>query len=88
LTRIANTPQTGSTVSYAHQYNDANLRIRTALADGSYWVYQYDDLEKGAVLYVDNSMPDFASVWSCSAPGHVSDRQNYGSKIDLGSQQS
>jgi len=44
LSSIANTPQTGSTVSYGYQYNDANQRIRTALADGSYWVYQYDDL--------------------------------------------
>jgi len=30
--------------SYSYTYNDANQRIRTTLADGSYWVYLYDKL--------------------------------------------
>ena len=30
--------------SFTYQYNDANQRIRATLADGSYWVYQYDKL--------------------------------------------
>jgi RHS repeat-associated protein len=30
--------------SFAHQYNDANQRISVTLADGSYWLYQYDQL--------------------------------------------
>ena len=48
LTVMANTPQTGLPVNFAYQYNDANQRIRTALADGSYWIYQYD--EQGQVI--------------------------------------
>ncbi len=31
-------------VSYAYRYNDANERTRMTLADGSYWVYRYDEL--------------------------------------------
>ncbi len=35
----------GSNVaSFAYQYNDANQRTRATLADGSYWLYQYDAL--------------------------------------------
>ncbi len=45
---MANTPQSGLPVSFAYQYNDANQRIRTVLADGSYWVYEYD--EQGQVI--------------------------------------
>ena len=48
LTAMANTPQSGLPVSFAYQYNDANQRIRTVLADGSYWVYEYD--EQGQVI--------------------------------------
>jgi RHS repeat-associated protein len=48
LTVMANTPQSGLPVSFAYQYNDANQRIRTVLADGSYWVYEYD--EQGQVI--------------------------------------
>lgn len=33
-----------ATVSYAYLYNTANQRIKATLADGSYWVYQYDTL--------------------------------------------
>jgi RHS repeat-associated protein len=31
-------------VSFTYQYNAANQRTRTTLGDGSYWVYQYDEL--------------------------------------------
>ena len=31
-------------ISYAYQYNRANQRTRASLADGAYWVYQYDAL--------------------------------------------
>ena len=48
LTVMVNTPQSGLPVSFAYQYNDANQRIRTVLADGSYWVYEYD--EQGQVI--------------------------------------
>ena len=33
-----------SPISYSYQYNDANQRLRTTLADGSYWLYEYDAL--------------------------------------------
>ena len=29
---------------YAYPYNDANQRVQMSLADGSFWVYQYDSL--------------------------------------------
>ena len=30
--------------AYLYQHNEANQRVRVTLADGSYWVYQYDRL--------------------------------------------
>ncbi|MBI3418204.1 MAG: hypothetical protein HY043_23180 [Verrucomicrobia bacterium] len=33
-----------SALSYSYAYNDANQRISATLADGSYWIYQYDQL--------------------------------------------
>jgi RHS repeat-associated protein len=33
-----------SDVSFVYDYNKANQRIKATLADGSYWVYQYDGL--------------------------------------------
>src|SRR5262245_20990893 len=33
-----------SSVTYNYQYNDANQRTRVTLADGSYWLYEYDSL--------------------------------------------
>jgi len=35
---------TAAPISYFYNYNDANQRVRTTLADGSYWVYLYDKL--------------------------------------------
>lgn len=37
------TPSLAS-VSFAYQYNNANQRTRMTLADGSYWLYEYDSL--------------------------------------------
>jgi len=34
----------GNGVSYSYGYNSANQRTNVNLADGSYWVYQYDSL--------------------------------------------
>jgi RHS repeat-associated protein len=50
LTDITSTPQASGALpmAYSYQYNDANQRIQTRLADGSYWVYQYD--EQGQVI--------------------------------------
>jgi RHS repeat-associated protein len=33
-----------SAISYAYAYNDANQRTRVTHADGSYWLYEYDNL--------------------------------------------
>jgi RHS repeat-associated protein len=34
----------GLPLAYEYQYNDASQRVRTTLADGSYWIYEYDTL--------------------------------------------
>ncbi len=45
LAQISNTGGTGSTLSsFTYTYNDANQRVRVTLADGSYWLYEYDRL--------------------------------------------
>ncbi len=44
LTAVASTPPAGSVVSFSYGYNSANQRVRDTLADGSYWLYQYDSL--------------------------------------------
>ena len=31
-------------VSFSYVYNNANQRTRATLADGSYWLYEYDSL--------------------------------------------
>jgi RHS repeat-associated protein len=41
---VASTPSGVSAVSYAYAYNPANQRTRLGLADGSYWVYQCENL--------------------------------------------
>jgi RHS repeat-associated protein len=47
MTSIASTA--GATIrSYAYTYNDKDQRSRCTLADGSYWLYSYDD--KGQVI--------------------------------------
>jgi RHS repeat-associated protein len=46
LTDITSTPQASGALpmAYSYQYNDANQRIQTRLADGSHWLYEYDAL--------------------------------------------
>ncbi len=45
LTQISSAnSQLPSPISYAYAYNNADQRTRATLADGSYWLYQYDSL--------------------------------------------
>ena len=44
LSSISSTPSGASPVSYSYQYNTANQRVRTTLADGSAWEFIYDPL--------------------------------------------
>jgi RHS repeat-associated protein len=45
LTSISSSNTTlGTFNSHVYTYNDGNLRTRVNLADGSYWIYQYDKL--------------------------------------------
>jgi YD repeat-containing protein len=53
------TPSLAS-LSYSYQYNDANQRTRTTLADGSYWLYEYDTL--GQVKTGKRYWPDHMPV--------------------------
>ncbi len=61
LTQISNTGGTGSTLSsFTYTYNDANQRVRVTLADGSYWLYEYDRL--GQVIAGRKYWPDGTPV--------------------------
>src|SRR5579884_2685139 len=45
-------------VSFNYQYNAADQRVRVTLADGSYWIYQYDSLGQvisGHKYFSDNT---------------------------------
>lgn len=56
LNRLTSTVSTP--VSYTYQYNDSNQRIQVTQSDGSYWVYQYDQLGQvtsGKKYWSDNS---------------------------------
>ena len=46
LTSISSTPSGSGqqAISYSYSYNNANQRVRSTLADGSYWLYVYDSL--------------------------------------------
>jgi RHS repeat-associated protein len=44
LTQISNAPAASPVVIFNYIYNNANQRAKNTLADGSYWVYQYDSL--------------------------------------------
>src|SRR5437870_4826255 len=46
LTSISSQPSASGEppISYSYLYNDANQRISTRVADGSYWIYQHDSL--------------------------------------------
>jgi len=44
LTQIQSAPSASSAVGSSYVYNNANQRVRSTLADGSYWLYEYDSL--------------------------------------------
>jgi RHS repeat-associated protein len=44
LSLISSAPSASSALSYRYSYNDANQRTRVNLADGSFWIYEYDSL--------------------------------------------
>jgi RHS repeat-associated protein len=46
LQNISSTPSASgeSALAYNYAYNDANQRVRVNLADGSFWIYEYDKL--------------------------------------------
>ena len=49
-----------SPISFNYSYNNANQRIRTVLADGSFWIYEYDSL--GQVKSGKRYWPDWTPV--------------------------
>jgi RHS repeat-associated protein len=61
LTEIASVPSGTNSfypLTYRYAYNDANQRIRTTHADGSYWIYHYDSLgqvKSGKKYWVDGT---------------------------------
>jgi len=59
LTSISSAPSATNTVSFNYSYNNANQRVRDTLADGSYWIYQYDSLGQviGANKYWSDETP-------------------------------
>ena len=44
LLSVSSAPSAASALSFGYAYNNANQRIRSTLADGSYWLYTYDNL--------------------------------------------
>lgn len=61
LTQIASTPSgSAQPAIFNYQYNDANQRTRSAMSDGSWWSYTYDDL--GQVLSGKRYWSDGAPV--------------------------
>ena len=41
---MSSAPSGASAVGFNYAYNSANQRVRSTLADGSYWIYSYDSL--------------------------------------------
>jgi RHS repeat-associated protein len=44
LTSISSSPSAAAALGFTYLYDNANQRTRVILADGSYWLYQYDRL--------------------------------------------
>jgi RHS repeat-associated protein len=58
LQSIRSKPSGGPEVGYGYQYNQANQRERVTLVDGSFWIYQYDELgqvKSGRRYWADGS---------------------------------
>ena len=60
LNRLSSITSTSAspTLSFTYQYTNSNQRIKTTLADGSYWVYIYDSLGQvitGNRYWADNT---------------------------------
>ncbi len=60
LTQISSVPSAAYTepATFNYTYNGANQRVQDTLADGSYWIYQYDSLGQvtnGVKYFPDNS---------------------------------
>jgi RHS repeat-associated protein len=60
LTQISSAPTTTNAISFNYSYNNANQRTRVYLADGSYWLYQYDSL--GQVISANKYWSDETPV--------------------------
>jgi YD repeat-containing protein len=60
LTGISSAPSGASALSFNYKYNDANQRIQVLLADGSFWLYEYDSL--GQVSSGKRYWPDWTPV--------------------------
>ena len=60
LLSVSSAPSAASALSFGYAYNTANQRIRSTLADGSYWLYTYDNL--GQVISGNKYWPDNTPV--------------------------
>src|SRR5882762_7479953 len=60
LLGISSAPSAASALSFSYLYNDANQRIQCRLADGCFWIYEYDSL--GQVKSGKKYWPDWTPV--------------------------
>jgi RHS repeat-associated protein len=60
LLNISSAPSAASSLSFGYGMNDANQRIQVTLADGSFWLYDYDNL--GQVTSGKRYWPDWTPV--------------------------
>ncbi len=58
LTRIAHAPAAAPAAAFAYTLNAAHQRVRCDLADGAYWVYDYDALGQlaGGIKHASNDV--------------------------------
>jgi hypothetical protein len=60
LSSISSAPSAQSAVGFSYTYNSANQRTRMQMADGAFWVYEYDSL--GQVKTGKKYWPDWTPV--------------------------
>jgi len=60
LSFISSAPSGASALTFGSAYNDVNQRVQVTLADGSFWVYEYDSL--GQVRTGKKYWPDWTPV--------------------------